>query len=402
MFCFENGRPFHEVLNDSDWKGSICEFGLGVELQKSMFDHAGASETILFAHSPYNKIFQGIWIDPTTERPYRSVSKQAASSIAYNDMHKIISNEKEVGSERLFSVVITGSHKTKYERGDSHGWICINKRENSRITSHFLHFYFEKDEARVNAAQRVAVIAQMFLSKVLEIGEISEDYFFDSLLQQGYIDVIDSELFTIKDNLNLLAKGNPLLFHGGKLKRISEYLRKYNFIYRGSFNPPTKSHEYNVTRDTIWEISAVNARKGFVDNLEERVGYFTALDKPLFLTSGEPLFVDLHNLLIRLNNKKYNYIVGVDTFNAIISDRFNPHEDFLEPFYNGEGEFFICTRAGESIELNHRAEKLYYNHYIKESPYSDYSSSRVRNGEIELVSDKIKGLLGKYQKDKKR
>src|SRR3990167_3863041 len=134
----EDKSSFWNELNASPWKGMIAEVGFGVPFAYYYLGQAGASQTVLYAHSPYDRSFQ----NPNV----RAVSVEAVQNMIEGLQqldHDFIENKTP-----RFYLAVSGSHKIVNESGDSHGWIglrtVIPRGEQIESVDTFLHFKLEK------------------------------------------------------------------------------------------------------------------------------------------------------------------------------------------------------------------------------------------------------------------
>jgi hypothetical protein len=290
-----NFKEFCNDLNASPWMGAICEVGIGLPFQFMFTNQPGASKTILFAHCPYSKAFQ------PNDVP-RSVSHEMAARYSWDNYWKCLEND-DVQSEHLFSVAVSAAHKMTGERGQSHGWVSVvaGLKGNRKPNAYSFHWRLNKDYDRRNGGEVVAKHIAWFLQKILLNKWDSWGAAIESLpaswknTNAFSIDVIRAPDISIEEHLLLAKKGTPLLFHHNEFKRPVDYLRQYSRTYRGSFNPITISHE-SIGHGALFEISLDNARKGKVtlEDLVHRITMIDLAERPILITSEDPLFVDLH------------------------------------------------------------------------------------------------------------
>lgn len=387
-------KDFCQELNESSWMGSVCEVGLGVPFQSMFLANPGASKTIMFSHSPYSKTFQPAGV--------RSVSADMVRKLAKADFFREPYALVDFPGTKRFALAVSASHKNEGERGETHGWICIctngvafPSHENLRY--YLLHFRMNKTYvvgkdtravSRTFAGALYAYLIRWFASKILlnkweTWGEAIEN------MPPMNVDIIEAPDISIEEHLLLAKENNPLLFHEGKFQRTSDYLRKYNQVYRGSFNPPTLAHTI-LGENALFEMEVSNARKGKVSlsDIAHRVRMVNLTGKPLLVNCGYPLFADLHRMLQELGCGNLNYLVGVDTFNDIANPEYIPYEDFLSPFYaGGTGKFLVIPREGYEVGRNEYSDKLEFEMVDTECP--TISSTAVRAGDYSFVDEKI-------------
>ena len=383
---------FCDKLNESPWMGAVCEVGIGLPFQSAYVNHPGASRTILFTHGPYNKAFQPNDIG-------RSVSHEMAARYAWDNYWKCLKNER-VQNNYLFSVAVSAAHKVTGERGQSHGWVSVVacEEDDSEPKAYSFHWRVDKSLDRQSAGEVVAENIAWFLQKILlNKWDNWEDAIKDkaSLLN---IDVIRAPDITMEEHLLLAKKDVPLLYHRGEFKRPVDYIRRYGWCYRGSFNPVTISHESNG-KSSLFELSIDNARKGKVSfsQLSHRIGMIDLIERPTLITAGVPLFVDLHKLLMKLDAGSMEYLLGADTFNAVVNkdyiDKGNElfFLDFEKDSVIQSGRFLVIPREGCKITSNKYSDAVCWREVESEHP--TVSSTAVREGDLTLVSDKVKKYI---------
>ncbi len=396
-------EDFCKELNNSPWMGTICEVGIGVPFQSAYLNHPGASKTILFAHSPYNQMFQDVG-------SYRSVSREAVHIMASNDYEKCLNNKNFI---QHFHLASSGVHKSLNEKGETHGWVGITIKEQNCSESKLfsmpdcLYFHWNCKKVDISRQELGLYLNEYivwFLRKVLlshwdnwkdAINELPNS---NSLIN---IDVIHSQhpsskrAISVEDHLLLVKDDNPLVYHDYIFQRPVDFFRKYQVCYRGSFNPPTIAHN-KIGENALWEISIDNARKGkinFVD-LAHRITMITDLSHPILITSGSSKFVDLHKHLLKYGIEKMDYIVGMDTFNAIVNPKYIDIDDdeFFKDFDknnpNHTGSFSVCNRQDLQVNENQFTNRIDWK--LKEISTSilnimNISSSEVREGNYDLL-----------------
>lgn len=278
-------------IHKSPWKGVISETGLGVPVQHMLTQVAGASSTIYIGTMPYDKMFQ--------VSAGRAVSQLMAIETARTNWSKL--SEKVKDTTNLFSLAITGAHKTADELGATHAWVALCTANGES----YMHFSIPKGVSRKDAIDRAGEAVIRFLYSSLVSPHTMEGY-----VSHGVnVDVVNDPKMSMRAHLGLLTPNNPLLFHRGKFQRAASYIREYKKIYRGTFYPPTKAHE-EIGKGALFEISSVNARKQRVDReqLMHSISILDALGIPVLITEI-PLFIDFHHLLtlpvkVKVSKKK--------------------------------------------------------------------------------------------------
>jgi nicotinic acid mononucleotide adenylyltransferase len=389
-------------LNESPWMGAICEVGIGLPFQSMYANNPGASRTILFSHSPYSKAFQ-----PNDVR--RSVSHEMASRYAWDNYRLCFENDR-IQNDHIFSVATSAAHKITGERGQSHGWTSVVACEKggSEPKAYSFHWRVDKSYRREDAGRIMAKYVAWFLDKILlnrwdTWGEAIENMPNEWKGGANFlfnIDVIRAPDITMEEHLTLADDSTPLLYHLGEFKRPADYIRRYSWCYRGSFNPITISHE-SIGSAAMFEISLDNARKGRVTlgELTHRIKMIDLAERPTLITSSRPLFVRLHRLLMDLDAGSMEYLIGADTFNAVTDEKYIDvgkttfFSDFEKDNPAQSARFLVLSREDCEITENDYSDKIGWR--IIEAEYPEVSSTAVREGNFEYVNDRV----AKYIKD---
>ncbi len=394
-----------DKLNKSPWMGTICEVGIGIPFQNAFLSRRGASKTILFSHCPYNKIFQPL-------SGYRSVSEEMSRRHAFNDMDKILGgtgrnevlNDK-APSKQLFSLSVTASHKEKGERGSNHGWVTLVTKKNKELKAYQFHFRLTEYVDRILAGDLLSENIVWFLNKILfegdnlswgdAIKQRNNMPYIDRLSSSGIvkIDVIYADDITMEEHLLLAARNNPLLYHDGSFKRPVDYFRNYSRLLGGSFNPPTNRH-FSLGKDAIFCMDFTNPRKKNIseEDMAHKIRMLNTKGVPILINRNREYIVYINNLVTRRGMKNPIFVIGADTFNAVCNDKYIPTKNFLKPLYREYGTKLEVMKRGDiKIVDNEWSRKM--NFSIKDISGEDVSSTRVRNGELSLTTDKIKGYI---------
>ena len=397
-------ETFCKDLNESPWRGSICEIGVGVPFQSAYLNIPGASKTILFTHSPYNKAFQSTG--------FRSVSVDATNKLAWEDHLNSHSTFREANlpKDYLFAIAASGAHKSVDEKGQSHGWVTVAYRETEDGGLKASHFHWtaqkEKNLSRENLGENLAYCIAWFLNKVLLNKYETWEQAISDLNSLGInkpefavaIDLIEDSNVSIQEHLLLASSTNPLVYHNERFHRAADYIRKYSRCYRGSFNPPTLAHE-EIGEGAMFEISLDNARKGratFAD-IVHRLKMIDLTGRPTLITAGLPLFVDLHKLLLRHDAKSMEYLVGADTFNAIVDEKYidtnNPDFfiDFSRVSLAQSAKFLVLPRKDTDLVENKYSKSIDWKNL--ECSNSHISATDARGGRKEYVSVSVRNYI---------
>lgn len=413
---------FAKKLNDSSWMGTIFEAGFGVPFQAGYLEIPGASNTILATGCNYNKAFNPTYLDGKGG-VVRTVSKEAARHFSKEKAlmsDHIIRKDIEKWSlggasaftvmPPIFALTVTGSHTDSNSRSGSHGWVDLcavivpGSNTSEPVVAHYSFHFFNHKLAHGTAVTREMVGADLcrfiewFIEMVLLRSWDTWDEAIDHMPLSSIvkIDVIDANL-SVEEHLKLVEADTPLVYADGWFQRPVDYLRKYDRIYRGSFNPVTVGH-LTVGEGALYELAIDNARKG-ANSLKEiaaRLWELRQVEVPVLITKGCPTFVSFDHLVSeRSGGKTFKYLVGADTFNAIVDDKFCPTKHYLGQFYGDVGSsFLVVPRNGVDIVSNERANLVAWEEYDPGYDRS-ISSTRVRNGELDLVPKPIREHVAK-------
>lgn len=401
-----NFSDFCKLLNASKWRGWIHETGLGVPFQYEFLNVAGASNTIISTSCLYDKNVQNISI--------RSVSEEGTTEFA----NRIYFSQRAYLPDDyadLFTLSISGAHKNTHEQSDSrsggksHAWIVLITTCKGIQQKWSVHVTF-KAIGRKECGDCLVTISKDLMRCALRLDDYTIDDFIEQYAEDTkfMVDVIKNKDLSLEQKIKLLSESKPIFFRDGELIRAAEVLRDNNAIFRGSFNPPTKAH-LAIGRDAIYEIGMGNARKDTADlqSLAHRVRMLTLLGKDVMITHSDKLFTLLHSRVLSLEYKKYKYLVGTDTFNSVTNIKWYSDlkenlstsnanwKNAMRQFKSGidnTGIFEVIQRADQRIEET-QIEK-FVEYVVTEIEYDHtISSTRVRNGELDLCPDVIANYI---------
>lgn len=428
---------FAAELNDSPWMGTVYEAGFGIPFQYHYLNIPGASRTILQTKCDYNKAFQPVLVSESGKFQ-RSVSHQMVTELtkqatthAYSTLVKDIDRDHAGNSgltflPPIFALAVSGAQSGIDARGASHGWVSLSTFEDGTFSSYAFHFFNHKqtktwvededwfpvaydagmppdghweyhDVTRSEAGDELVRFIQWFMEKVLlgkydSWGEAIKSMPKSDIIR---INVIRADDISIEEHLGLCSADTPLVYDGGEFKRPVDYLRKYSKIYRGSFNPITLTHDI-VGDGALFEIALNNIRKARVSesDIAMRLSEVTACGHPVLITDDLPAFVQLDELLTSRGGKSFEYIVGMDTFNAIVSDKYNPYPNYLSRFHleGGRSMFIVVPRDDIVLTGNERTSAVNWVFFGEEYDPT-ISSTRVRAGELDLVPEPARALV---------
>lgn len=351
-------NDFFQKLNSSPWRGCVAEIGLGVPFTAWLLNHAGASKVLLHMECPYSKEYQVKY-----DLKNRSVSKQFVNSVAaalYKD-----ALDKGLG-DNLFTLCVSGSHKTPEESGETHGWICIRYGIAGESQS-FMHFTMPKILFRHEAIKATGELIQEFLQQVL----FRERPWNEVLQGHKFMDVVEDRDMTIQAHLGL---NDPLYYYGGEFRRPVDVIRNETKFYPGSFNPPTIAHDF-LGSNAVYVLNRWNVRKGRIssEDLAHRIAMLDLLGKKVLITSTDGLISGLHRFLVKNGAKAedLSYVLGTDTYN-LLRDPIYVTDDFN--VLAKEATFLVHERPGYPIkELGLRTVKV-----VTPPKMAELSSSTAR------------------------
>ncbi len=429
----EDKSSFWKELNASPWKGMVAEVGFGMPFTYYFSGTPGASQTLLYAHSPYSRSFQ----NPNV----RAVSLEAVDGMM--DHLQGLDTDYQQNKTPRFYLAVSGSHKASNEDGDSHGWIglrtVIPRDGYDETANTFIHFRLDKtylgmEEVFKRTAQRKemdrftagyyvsSTIAWLFRALLLGQYESwghaikSQN---QNITNALHIDVIKDGRISLEEHLALADFGNPLYYHSGWFQRATDCGRTYKRFVSGSFNPPHAVHEEMAT-NAVCLLNFENVRKESISatDMAHRIRMLDLLGKPVLITREREFFALQAHLLTKMVNGPITLITGTDTFNAIVNPKYLPEgsakllkslkpeeegdarkkilTDFLKPLYKETGvSFEIYKRPGSELVRNEWTERMHCE--VKESNSPELSSTAIRKGDLTGVSEPV----AKYIRDNK-
>jgi nicotinic acid mononucleotide adenylyltransferase len=296
-----------DELNASPWKGAISEAGIGLDFSYQFLSHPGASKTILDIHSPYGSFeFDG-----------RKVSLEAAQALASKAFSKAARvghsrGTKEVDTSNLFGFAMTGAH---YEDKPTHAWACLKTKDFEA----YIHYSMETIPDRETAGWVSSLVLSWFLSGCLFPKTTWLNWIGTHPKNHGIqIDVLYAPGIGDVERLSLLGKKSALVYHSGKFQRVVDYVRDYDIIFSGSFNPPHAAH-LKIGEGALLELSVSNHTKGFAssEDIVHRLKMLDLFDMPVLITQ-EPLFLEKDKIFKSYVDKVYTYRMGSDAWNLFV------------------------------------------------------------------------------------
>ena len=295
------------------------------------------------------------------------------------------------------------------ERGLSHGWVVVlaSREGESEYQEYSFHYRMPKILDRRTAGAYLVENIKWFLDKVLfgEYESWGEAIKNRQGLEGNYsrleylphdlvsIDVIKAPDISIEEHLLLTDLDTPLIYHEGEFRRPADYLRRYNKVMPGSFNPPTIAHL--VRGDgALFALDFNNARKETVsvEDMAHRIRMLDLEDIPVLITSGRHYVVYLHEIITEFGMEEPIFVVGSDTFNAVCNENYILSSDFLESLYSSNGVAFeVSIREGHDIVSNEWSNRMKV--VLLKHADTGASSTQVRNGDLSLTTPSIRDYI---------
>jgi nicotinic acid mononucleotide adenylyltransferase len=359
-------------VNKSNTTLRILEVGAGVPISSEFFNYRGASKTIYSTESYYSReAFEKVF----GYLECRAVSNERLYHINEND--KIFSDL----SENLYNTVLS----TTFQLDNSvHGWISIHTLNKTRYYHISLHEKYSREE---------------YIKTIGEIG-IKLLYSFinnDEILPNCYVDIVlDKHLSPLfKDTLDIVSKTEKIatiFTKDGNIDRLEYITRDVDslIVYKGSFNPISKSHEEIMTitenkypnSKAIYCLSYNTYQKGFqtTESFLKRIRYINSLGYDVMVLN-EPLFKDCFDFIRNKYDNKIIFPMGVDTINRILVD-YIYEESFLDKRFEVHflNAIFAIFHREEDIDSNflEYSKKVDYINIITDNIHKDISSTKIR------------------------
>lgn len=359
-------------VNKSDTTLRLLEVGAGVPISNEFFRYSGASKTIYSSECYYSrKAFESIF----GYLECRAVSNERLYHI--NNDEKIFRDL----SENVYNTVLSTTFQLD---GSVHGWISIHTLNKTRYYHISLHEKYSRDE---------------YIRMIGEIG-IKLLYSFinnDEILPNCYVDIVLDKHLTplFKATLDIVSKTEKIatiFTKDGNIDRLESITRDVNslIVYKGSFNPISKSHEEIMTitenhypnSKAVFCLSYNTYQKGFqtTESFLKRIRYINSLGYDVMVLN-EPLFKDCYDFLRKKYNNRIIFPMGVDTINRILVD-YIYQETFLDKrfevhFLNAIFEIFHREEEIDSKFLEYSKTVDYIN-IVNDNIHKDVSSTKIR------------------------
>ena len=373
---------FVERLHSSSWQGVISELGMGLTFSGDLLNYPGASQTVIGVNCDY------VGLD--MPHGMRAVSLDYAGYLAKCNLSEAKRNLMEFEpSEHRFGFAITGVH---YPDRESHGWMYLVTDE----WEAYMHFSLNQvTDSRLRVGHTVARLARWFLDGCL----LSEETWASKLshgIDSARVDVLYAPGISDFERLLLLSKTNALVYHKGRFHRVVDYLRQYDVIYPGAFNPPTRKHV--STGNVLFEISQEHYYKGSMDieDLLHRVRMLDLEGKPTLITQA-PMFVQKHELIrsyVPNDDAHWSFLLGTDAWNATIAAHQYTSHEWLADKLTHAG-FYIMPRDGQTIVQN--AVSRHLNFKVLDSGYFEgHASTAVREAVVPSEHSFLTSPIAEY------
>ncbi|MCV0439862.1 MAG: hypothetical protein K5880_14780 [Hydrogenophaga sp.] len=289
--------------------------------------------------------------------------------------------------ETLFGLAITGAH---YQNRESHAFIYIATPK----WDAYMHISIAANSNREWVGRIVSERVQWLMEGALlgvsswqqhieDIGDSLETHNIDILYAPGVSDV---------ERLMLLRPGNPLAFHNGEFRRVTDVVRTFPMVYPGAFNPPTKEH---LKATALFEISQQHYYKGglSIEDVLHRMRMLDLEGKPVLLTQA-PRFIDKYRVLKRYSpDEQFIFLVGMDAWNMTIPHHQYPSERWLHE-QMPDVEFWIKPRVGVELYENGVSKHLTYK--VLEGEGSEINSTAVREDDASHNHEYLTPLVAEY------
>lgn len=369
---------FFKKLAASPYKGCVSEVGIGVNFINELTLHPNASKSFFSGICPYTDL--SIPVGDSI----RKVGKDNVTRIAkvLEDTARHTHNEENpVEQYKPYGFAISGAH---YKDRSSHVWMAL---ATSQEDISLLHFNISEEYDRRACAELVTSAACWFLQGVLMPETNWTDHVSTLHEQVGMIDidVLYADGVGDYERLQFLNEGTALVYHKGEFHRVVDYLRKYDSIFSGSFNPPHIVHA-EIGEGTIFELSQNNCEKGYIsmEDTMHRARMIDLMGFPVLITQAKT-FLEKDALFKAYWYRPYTYRVGSDTWNRLIDPKYYDNENQFDAL--GESNFEIFVREGSPKETNTISENVNHADY---KPVASGSSTEAREGNYDILSDEVK------------
>lgn len=354
---------------------SIIEMGTGSIVAQSIYDYPGASSIIYKSESPYSKEAQ---CERFGVSGYRAVSLEHVAFVLSKEIFKNLDDK---------TILITS-----FQIGDSnsdvatHGYIGIYKNNEIR---HY-HVSINKKETRTLLMEEIAFICLSLMCD--KISNLAIDAVYNSNLTFLLAETLNYMTHYF-DNDVQLDLDFCQVYTNGKPKRLEDIFRDTNqiLIFKGSFNPPHKTHikliktakKYlgsNVGIAFMISISTREKNTLSMSEIKERIEYINELGYPLII-NYDGFFNNNTAYLRRKFLQPINWLCGIDTLNRVIRDDNLDLDDiednvaFIEDVYSN-CNFLYFNRLGYEPICDLSPYKMFIQ--ISEE-VNDDNSTMIRN-----------------------
>lgn len=352
-----------ELLNNSSWKGHFIEVGAGMPVSEMILKEEHASKTILSAYSPYSK-----------ESLYDFIHREISRSVSESTILALLSTKLLKLNEFTFASSFQIGHGKC-----NHGWIGFKGYFATK--GYVCKLYHVSLKNKTEKQSRKAVIEHL--------GKLGLDLLLYSI-GLGEIPLNSEVDITPMDENEVLNFGCnvPVVYTSFGVQRL-ETLRdiKNLCIYKGSFNPPHKGHEFTCNEmqkkmPVVLSMSVDTFGKSTMDSKEtlRRIEMLNSKFPgiPIILYKSG-FFRDIIKILeYRLPKVKLNFALGWDTYirleSSVVNN--NKHVDFYV-FDREHKIFFDNYEVPLNVKLQEAPEET-----------QNISSTQIRNEQKKKFLDK--------------
>lgn len=339
-----------QALHHSPWHGCIEEAGTGSWLQTLLQTQAGASQTLMAAHTHYARTAQA------QAYPKAPRARAVAADTVQHWAQQLIQSSDTSDSTPRFALAMSAVTQTHTQKpgSDTHGWLSLNTQDSRHWTLHFRCLapdrYTQQMSCGLLGLELLYLLSQQRLTpQALEL----------ALQEHLEIDVWQSsEGDNTRHAVHLIQAGwSPLIYiHRGQAQRYLSALRdRYLLVAKGSFNPLTLAHQ--ALLDTalqyaqqsplakhktatpplaLFELALHNADKGQAAeaSLVHRLHMLAQQDYPVVLTRT-PTLLATKTLFLAVQAAHVDFVCGHDLYERV----------FVAKYYSDMGGIQVALQA---------------------------------------------------------
>ncbi len=391
-----------DEINNSNTIARILEVGAGVPIANEFFNYAGASKTIFSSESYYSR---DAFEKQFGKSDFRAVSAEKLKSINEN---LFVIDDMEKG---LYNTVVS----TTFQVGDitnktsTHGWICINIKDES---VRYYHVSLHHSNSRIQHIKNIGEIGILLLHAKNK--SIPHNCSVDIVLDENLNPLYETTLqFLSHCEINDMMA----VFTSNGIDRLESITRDTEnlIVYKGSFNPPSITHKeimktsislYEGNTKGVFCLSYNTFQKGIqsVESFLDRIKFLNKIGWDV-IVSTKPLFKDTYDFIRLKYSSKIVFPQGIDTINRMgkdyiyYLDKACTKPTFIEERFKNDFknvDFLIFFREGEEInpvlktslidtELIKMINDANHNKEISSTMIRNY----INQGEFEKIKDFI-------------